>query len=187
MKSISSILFLLLSLSFMGLQAQTKPIDLEKSNIHWVGKKLVGQHEGTLQFSEGNLVFENDKLTGGNFIVDMTTISATDLEGSTKEKLDRHLKSDDFFGVEKFPTSQLVMKEVKETSKGTYLVTADITIKGITKEIQFNLNLKENDANTDLKIDRTEFGIQYASKNFFKNIGDKFIEDLIELNVHLSF
>jgi polyisoprenoid-binding protein YceI len=187
MKSFSSIVFFALFLSFIGVQAQTKPIDLGKSSIQWVGKKMVGQHVGTLQFSSGDMVFEKEKLVGGNFVVDMTTISATDLEGKSKEGLDGHLKSDDFFGVEKFPTANLVMKEIKDSGKGVYNVVADLTIKGITKEIQFPMHLHGNHAHVDLKVDRTEFGIQYASKNFFKNIGDKFIEDIFELTVHLSF
>lgn len=168
-------------------QAQTKSIDVEKSNIHWVGKKFLGQHEGILKFSKGDLHFEEEKLVGGSFLVDMTTISTTDLEGSSKQKLDRHLKSEDFFDVEKFPSSQLFIKETKENQTGIYWVKADITIKGITKEVQFSMDVKEKEASVDLKFDRTDFGIQYASKNFFKNIGDKFIEDIFYLEVFMVF
>lgn len=75
----------------------------------------MGQHEGILKFSKGDLHFEEEKLVGGSFLVDMTTISTTDLEGSSKQKLDRHLKSEDFFDVEKFPSSQLFIKKQKKT------------------------------------------------------------------------
>src|SRR5690606_11173752 len=123
----------------IGLNAQTKKIDTSKSSIEWVGKKVTGQHNGTIDFKEGNLIFEGKKLKGGNFKVDMTSISATDLEGKGKEKLDGHLKSEDFFGVEKHPVSELVFKKIGDKGNGVYTVVADLTIKGITNSVTFDL------------------------------------------------
>lgn len=178
--------FLILFVSF-GLNAQNKKIDISKSSIHWVGKKLTGKHEGTLNFKEGTLVFDGKKLTGGNFTVDMTTISATDVEGKTKEKLDGHLKAEDFFGVEKHPTSKMDFKKVADKGEGVYTVTADLTIKGITNSVSFEMTVKDNAASAKFNVDRTKFDIKYGSKNFFEGIGDKAINDEFELEVKLVF
>ena len=81
---------------------------MKKSSIAWVGKKVTGQHNGTINFSSGTLVFKGKVLKGGEFVVDMNSINTTDLQaGKGKEKLDGHLKADDFFGVEKYPTAKL--------------------------------------------------------------------------------
>lgn len=184
MKLLSALLILFVS---FGLNAQVMKIDTENSSIHWVGKKITGQHEGTLDFSGGTLTFDKKKLTGGNFTVDMTTISATDVEGKAKESLDGHLKSDDFFGVEKHPTSKLVFTKVTDKGKGVYSVTADMTIKGITKGVSFEMTVKENSATTNFNVDRTKFDIKYGSKSFFDEIGDRAINDEFELEVKLAF
>lgn len=178
--------FLIIFVSF-GLNAQNKKIDTSKSSIHWVGKKITGQHDGTLDFKDGTLVFDNKKLTGGSFSVDMTTISATDVEGKTKEKLDGHLKADDFFGVDKHPTSKLEFKKIADKGKGIYSVTADMTIKGITNPVTFDLAVKDNTATTKFNVDRTKFDIKYGSKSFFEGIGDRAIKDEFELEVKLVF
>lgn len=177
---------LLFSIS-LAVGAQTKKIDIKKSTIHWVGKKIAGQHDGTIDFKEGSLTFKNSKLTGGNFTVDMTTINATDVEGKTREKLNGHLKSEDFFGVEKHPESTLNFTKVTEKEKGIYTVTADMTIKGIANSVTFDLSVKENSASADFKVDRTKYDVKYGSKSFFDGIGDKAINDEFELQVTLAF
>lgn len=184
MKLLSALLVLFVS---FGLNAQTKKIDTSKSTINWIGKKVLGKHEGTINFKDGSLTFDKSKLTGGSFTVDMATISATDVEGKTKEKLDGHLKSDDFFGVENHPTSQLEFTNVTDKGNGVYEVTADLTIKGITSPVNFTLYLKNNTATTNLKVDRTKHDIKYGSKSFFDNLGDKAINDEFELEVKLVF
>ena len=99
MKTIKSLALALLVIAGTAVsQAQNKKINVEKSNITWVGKKVTGEHSGTVKFKEGILVFQKGALKGGNFTVDMTTIGATDLTGDWKQKLDGHLKADDFFG-----------------------------------------------------------------------------------------
>lgn len=167
--------------------AQTKKVIVEKSTIKWVGKKVTGEHSGTVNLKEGNLIFKGNKLAGGNFTVDMTSMTATDLSGDYKGKLDGHLKSEDFFGTEKNPTSTLVFKKIAAKANGVYTVTGDLTIKGITNPITFDLAVKGNTASTDLKIDRTKYGIKYNSKSFFDSIGDKAIYDDFELSVNLQF
>ncbi len=167
--------------------AQTKKIDVEKSSIKWVGKKVTGEHSGTVNFKEGALIFKSGKLAGGAFTVDMTSLTATDLSGDWKTKLDGHLKSEDFFGTEKNPTSTLVFKKIATKPNGVYTVTADLTIKGITNPVTFDLTVKGNTASTKFNIDRTKYGIKYNSKSFFDSIGDKAIYDDFELAVNLQF
>lgn len=184
MKLLPALLILFVS---FGINAQNKKIDTSKSSIHWVGKKITGQHDGTLNFKEGTFVFDGKKLTGGSFTVDMTTISATDVEGNTKEKLDGHLKADDFFGVDKHPTAKLEFKKIADKGKGVYTVTADMTIKGITNPVTFDITVKDNSATTKFNVDRTKFDIKYGSKSFFEGIGDRAINDEFELEVKLVF
>jgi polyisoprenoid-binding protein YceI len=168
--------------------AQTKKINTEKSTIAWVGKKVTGSHAGTISFKEGNLIFKGKKVAGGNFTVDMNTINVTDLKaGQGKESLEGHLKADDFFGTQSFPTATLVFKSIGEKGNGTYSVTADLTIKNVTESVKFDLVVAKNTAKTVFKIDRTKFGIKYGSGSFFDSLGDKAINDEFELNITLNF
>jgi polyisoprenoid-binding protein YceI len=136
---------------------------------------------------EGNLVFSGKKVTGGNFVVDMTSLTATDLQGEYQGKLNGHLKADDFFGTEKFPTAKLVFKKVVAKSANVFTVTGDLTIKGITKPITFDLATTANSATTKFMVDRTKYDIKYGSGTFFSSIGDKAIADEFELDVTLKF
>ena len=168
--------------------AQTKKIDASKSNITWIGKKVTGSHEGTIKFKEGTLTFKGDKLTAGNFVVNMTSINVTDLKaGEGKEKLEGHLKADDFFGTEKFPLGTLVFTKIAAKQNGLYTITADLTLKGITHLVTFDMNVKGSKANAALIVDRTKYDIKYNSGNFFENLGDKTIYDNFDLAVELSF
>jgi polyisoprenoid-binding protein YceI len=167
--------------------AQTYKIDLSKSIIKWEGKKITGQHEGTLNFKEGFLIFKDNKITGGNFIVDMKSLNNTDQTGGPKTKLEGHLKSEDFFGVENFTTATLQFKSIANKEKNTYLINADLTIKGITSSIQFDLIVGKNKATAFLKINRTKYDIKYGSGSYFDDLGDKTIYDDFELNVILAY
>ena len=181
------VLLLFTSLSTAVIAQEAKLINIESSSINWEGKKALGKHEGSVMLKSGTLIFKGKKLVGGNFIVDMTTISSTDVSGKSKENLDNHLKSDDFFGVEQYETSSLKFTTLKKKSKNNYTITADLTIKGITNPIVFDIALKGNSANAKLTIDRTKYGIKYKSKTAFADIGDKFIYDDFTLDVNLIF
>jgi polyisoprenoid-binding protein YceI len=102
-----------------------------------------------------------------------------------KGKLDGHLKADDFFGVEKFPTATLEFKKIGDKGNGTYSVTADLTVKGITNPVTFDLVVNGSTATTKVIIDRTKYDIKYKSKSFFDSLGDNFIYDDFELEVSL--
>lgn len=166
--------------------AQKKEIKASESTINWTGKKVTGSHTGTLQLSEGFLVFEGDNITGGEFVVDMTSLAVTDLEaGQGKEKLEGHLNSDDFFGVANHKNAKLVIQKAKK-SEGGYKIVANLTIKGKTNSITFDLAVNNDSASTTLKVDRTKYDIKYGSGSFFDNLGDKTINDEFELAVNLK-
>ncbi|MFV8376631.1 YceI family protein [Flavobacterium sp. LB1P71] len=188
MKNFKSIaLTLVVVLSTLSVTAQTKKVDATNSSINWVGKKVTGQHNGTVNLKSGTLVFKGKKLRSGTFVVDMTSLTATDLKGEYQGKLNGHLKSEDFFGTEKFPTSTLVFKKVTVKAPNVYTVTGDLTIKGITNPITFDLATTTNSAATTFKVDRTKYGIKYNSASIFSSIGDKAISDDFELAVALKF
>ncbi len=166
--------------------AQKKEIKASESKINWTGTKVTGSHTGTLNLSEGFLVFDGENITKGEFTVDMTTLAVTDLEaGKGKEKLEGHLSSDDFFGIKNHKTAKLVVTKAKKTSEG-YKIAGDLTIKGKTNPIEFVLALNGDAASTTLKVDRTKYDIKYGSGSFFDNLGDKAISDEFELAVELK-
>lgn len=164
-----------------------RKVNVKESKVNWKGYKVTGEHEGTINLKEGSLIFTDNQLTGGSFVIDMTTINTTDLSGDMKGKLDGHLKSDDFFGVAKFPTASFKITSVSGKDK-LYRVTGDLTIKGITKSTSFAMQIVDDQtATAALKIDRTKFGIEYQSSSFIENLKDKAIYDEFDLNVTLKY
>lgn len=188
MRNLKSIaLALVVALGTLTATAQTsKKVDASKSKVLWLAKKVGGQHNGDIKLKEGVLIFKGKELKGGNFTVDMTSINTTDLQGEWKGKLDGHLKNDDFFAVEKFPTSTLVFKKIGKKSANTYVVEADLTIKGITNSITFDIVANKGVANATLMVDRTKYDVKYGSKNFGA-LADKAIDDEFELKVQLKY
>ncbi len=164
----------------------SKKINVQDSTIEWKGKKVLGSHEGTIKLKEGHLEMEGQNLTGGMFVVDMTTIDVTDLEGESKGKLEGHLKSDDFFGISEHPTATFTITKVQKMADN-YEVTGNMTIKGHTEEINMNMEMGTDFASATFKVDRTKYGVKYGSGSFFDGLGDKAISDNFELNVMLKF
>jgi polyisoprenoid-binding protein YceI len=187
MKNLKTFAVAIIALISFATNAQTKKINVEKSNITWLAKKVTGQHEGTISLKEGALILKDGKLTGGKFVMDMTSINTTDLDGDMKENLDGHLKSDDFFSTAKNPTATLVFKTIADKGNGTYTVTAELMIKKITNPVTFDINVSDAGATTKLIIDRTKYDIKYKSGNFFENLGDKVIYDNFDLTINLKF
>jgi polyisoprenoid-binding protein YceI len=187
-KNIAAVLIVaFIAFSFTTVNEDKKEIKVENSKIVWKGYKVTGSHEGLISIKSGFLNFNEEKLTGGEFTVDMTTITNTDLEGEYKGKLEGHLKSDDFFGIEKFPIASLIFTNVKSTGKNSYEVTGDLTIKGKTETVVFNLSVYGNKANASLKIDRSKFDVKYGSTSFFEGLKDKAIYDEFDLVADLEF
>ncbi len=166
--------------------AQSEILDIKESTIIWKGKKVLSSHSGTINLKEGYFEMEGDTLIGGKFIVDMTSIIVTDMEEKSKLKLEGHLKSDDFFGVIDYPTAILVINNATK-NMDEYSVHGDITIKGVTENIDFSLTIVNHQATTYLKIDRSKFGIKYGSGSFFDDLGNKTISDIFELDIIFKF
>jgi polyisoprenoid-binding protein YceI len=181
------ILVAFIAFSFTSLETITKEVKIEKSKVTWKGYKVTGSHEGTIAIQSGTLKFEADVLVGGEFVIDMTSITNVDLQGEYKDKLEGHLKSDDFFGVEKFPTATLVFKNVEVAGKNSYKVTGDLTIKGKTNPVTFDFSVYGSKANATLKIDRSKYDVKYGSSSFFDNLKDKVIYDEFDLISDLEF
>jgi len=168
-------------------KAVTYKVDIEKSSLTWVGKKLTGSHNGSIALQSGNLLFDGKKLTGGNFAINMATIKDAD----KSDRLEGHLKADDFFGVDKFATSTFTVKKVTPGTGNNVTVAGDLTIKGITNPITFPATVVWNSdgsvtATADkIVVDRTKYGIKFRSKGMFPDVGDKMIYDEFELGIKL--
>lgn len=162
-------------------------INTEKSTLKWIGEKITtSQHSGSLDFKSGEMTFKDGLVVSGNFIVDMTSISVEDISGSGKKRLEGHLKSDDFFSVDKHDKALLYIKGSKKTEKG-FLVDANLTIKDLTHPIQFNMVSIEGGYNADLVFDRSKYNVRFRSGSFFENLGDKLIIDDVVLSSELRF
>lgn len=187
---ITSIFALVAIIALSAFKNGSKPVtftvDAANSTVTWVGKKVTGSHNGTIALKSGSLNVNGKNLTGGTFVLDMTSIK--DADGSAK--LEGHLKADDFFGSEKFPTSTFVITKVAG-SGANITVSGNLTIKGITKPLSFPATVTVNADNTisavagKILVDRTKYDIRYGSKSFFDSIGDKAIDDNFEIGVKL--
>ena len=165
-------------------------VNTDASRLIWVGSKLTSSHQGEINLKSGKLEIKDGKLVGGRFLIDMTSIKNTDIEDEeSRNKLERHLKDKDFFGVDKHPESQLKITKVVSVNKDDYKIIADLTIKEITHSIAFSANVRiDNDAflaTSIIKFDRTKWDIKYNSKSFFEDLGDYMILDEIELKLFL--
>lgn len=187
---IASILMLAVAASFSFLafapKADVYTVDVAKSTITWEGKKFSGSHNGTVALTSGTLQFNGKKLVEGGFIADMTTIK--DADGNAN--LEKHLKADDFFGADKFPAANFVIKKVE--GAGTDVkITGDLTIKGKTNPITFDAKITWNADKTvtavadKITIDRTKYDIKFKSKSIFSDIGNNFIYDDFTIAVKL--
>ena len=166
-----------------------KDIDISKSTVKWVGKKVTGSHEGNISIKEGHIHFDDNAFTGGNIVIDMSTIECTDLDGDSKQNIENHLSSDDFFGVKKYPTANLevISAEKVKYSKNKYRVKGILEIKSIKNDVEFEVVIDNSLAKVELVIDRTKYDIKYGSGSFFDNLGDKMIYDDFNLSVSLTY
>lgn len=188
MKKLIVLLLAVAAISFA--QAQNATVDPNASNIGWTGYKVTGKHTGNVKVKSGSLIYNNGNLTGGSFVIDMTSITCTDLQGEYAGKLVGHLKSADFFGVDAHPTSELVLTRVMpQDSKGNYKFIGNLTIKETTREVKFFGNVSEANgtvtATGKITVDRSEYNVKYGSGSFFDGLGDKTIYDEFDLDVKL--
>jgi polyisoprenoid-binding protein YceI len=157
-----------------------------QSNIDWVGKKVTGAHNGTIAVKEGELILTGGNLTGGKFVIDTTSIKILDVtDPATNAQFFGHLASDDFFSIEKHPEATLEITSISGNQ-----VEGDLTIKGITHPVSFEVAVNVNgdvlSATGKLVIDRTKYEMKFRSGNFFKDLGDTLIYNDFELNVNVT-
>jgi polyisoprenoid-binding protein YceI len=181
----------IIALSAITAFGQTYSVDSSASKITYVGKKVTGEHSGTLTLKSGSLTFKGDTISAGEFVADMNSLTSTDItDKEYNAKYVSHMKSPDFFNTEKHPESKLVIKSSKKTKNGLE-VSGDLTMLGETKPVSFVVtDLKKTDAGvtgkSNLTLNRTQWGLKYGSTSFFKGLGDKAIHDEFTLAVELS-
>ncbi len=157
-------------------------VDKAASKVNWEAKKVTGKHDGSISFENGSVVVTANKISGGTFVINMKSMVDEDIkDADMNKKLMGHLSSDDFFSIEKFPESKMVIKTVTPVSGTEFHFVADLTIKGVTNPVEFNANVTltgdKLEAKGVITVNRTLFGIKYGSGSFFQGLGDKVIYD----------
>lgn len=165
-------------------------VNTVESTITWTAKKVTGQHHGRVPITSVSLDYQNGRILGGTFEMDMTSLTVEDLtDAGMNKKLTDHLKSDDFFSVEKHNKSNFKITEAKTSNGKDYVLTGDLTIKGITKPVTFPaavaVDAGKITATGKLTFDRTHHDIKFRSGSYFENLADKLIYDDVELDVKL--
>jgi len=182
----NSILLLTLILFSAAATAQVKlNADVQKTTLQWLGEKVLGQHTGTINLKDGWLTLKANQIVAGEFNIDMTSIK----DSESNQMLEKHLKSEDFFSVVKYPLAKLVLSGSDSFDKGTAVVRGNLTIRDVTNPIEFKAIMMRKDDGTwffaNIVIDRTKFNIRYGSGSFFDNLGDKAIYDEFKVKVNL--
>lgn len=173
----------------------TYTVDPAASQLIWTGKKITGQHQGSIEVLSGTIGWGESGLTHAHLVIDMTSIKNTDMESEYAAELEAQLKSTDFFNTADFKTADFKATGIEpipgvETGKPNYSVTGDLTIKGMTHPVTFDaLAWKEKKgvrAAGTIIFDRTLYDIKYRSGQFFDALGDKMIEDMVELTFDIT-
>tara|TARA_B100001287_G_scaffold276855_1_gene290148 strand:- start:1915 stop:2484 length:570 start_codon:yes stop_codon:yes gene_type:complete len=186
MKKIKFLFVLLVALSSYIVNAQNFTVNIEKSTVYWLGKKITGEHYGYINISDGELTIVNNQISSGKFTIDMNSMTCTDIEDqSMNKKLLGHLKSDDFFGTSKYPTAQLEIVSATEFNSNKCNVKGKLTIKGKTELITFKVNKDQLYYSTKLEIDRSKYDVRYGSTSFFDSLGNRAIDDIFTLEIKL--
>jgi polyisoprenoid-binding protein YceI len=188
-KTVLIIIITVLAVTHLSAQKRYNA-DQAATKIIWTGKKISKEHVGTIALKEGWITVTRDRITGGEFIVDMTTIRDNDLKDDRmRNMLETHLKSADFFGVEEYPVSRLVLTGSSRFINGTAAVKGNMTIKSSTHPVEFTVRESvSGDIITYtalINVDRSLYNVRYGSGSFFSNLGDNAISDEFTLDVTL--
>ena len=186
-KFIITITLTLISISFS--YSQTLTANKTQSLIRWYGEELTGKtHFGNLSFKEGQIELQDGLIIGGNFVVNMTSLSVEDLSGGAKARLEGHLRSDDFFSVDKYPEATLKITQKAKVEGDVQKLYGELTIKGIKHAVDFSIILVDKKtATANLTFDRSKYNVRFRSGSFFENLGDKLILDDIRMEVSLQW
>lgn len=172
----------------------TLQVNTVASTMKWNAKKVGGEHYGTIKLAKGNLDVKGSRLQGGTFVIDMSTIVVEDItRAESNKRLTDHLKSDDFFGVEKHPTATFTITKATplkaKAGEPNYTITGNLTIKGITNPITFpatvTIDGKSATAAATISVDRTKYDIKYRS-GLIGTAADKIIDDNFTIDLKLT-
>jgi polyisoprenoid-binding protein YceI len=171
---------------------ETFKVDPAATKIEWVGKKVTGEHRGAVKVKEGSTIqASGDVITGGTIIVDINSMSVTDItDTETANKFLGHMKSADFFNTEKYPEARLEITTAKKSKNGL-AIEGKLTMIGSTQPVKFTATNVTRTGDTLsakalINVDRTKHGLKYGSGQFFKGLGDKMINDEFTLNIEFS-
>lgn len=173
------------------MKTQQFSINGAQSNIAWVGRKITGTHNGTIAIKEGTLLFDDNQLVGGKFVIDTTSIKILDItDPETNAQLAGHLASDDFFSSERHPVATFEIRHAEPRQNGSYYVEGALTIKGHTQPVNFDAQVNHSGdtvtASGQITVDRTKYEMKFRSGNFFENLGDNLIYNNFDLSVNLT-
>jgi polyisoprenoid-binding protein YceI len=166
------------------------PVDTTKSEIGWSAKSVSDTHYGKVQLSKASLEFKDSKLVGGAFEINMNTITVEDIKDA-KHNSDfiRHITTGDFFQTDQFPTASFKIADVQPISESEFIVSGNITIKAITKPIQFKATIRKvneiRTASATIVLDKNQFGIEYGGKDKPGSQKEWFIYNDFTLNVNI--
>jgi polyisoprenoid-binding protein YceI len=165
-------------------------IDPSKSKIEWIGRAMGKNHNGYVNVKNGSIIFDEDVPIGGQVVADMVNIVNEDLAGEEQSKLIAHLKSDDFFAVADHPEAILIIKSMEPVDgEDRYGIVADLTIKGVTKEVVFDADVEDQNGTvlftSQFNIDRTEWGVTFGSDSLVDQIQEGVTDDVITFNMLL--
>lgn len=192
MKPIPILLFAaLISFSFiLGKSDAVLNVDKNESTVSWKASKVTGTHFGKVKISKAELDYRNDRIQGGSFEMDMTSITVEDItDANSNKRLTDHLKSDDFFSSEKFKSSSMKITSATTSNGKDYQITGDLVIKGISHPVTFpaivEVSGNKITATANITFDRTKYDIKYRSGSYFENLADRLIYDDVHLEVKL--
>jgi polyisoprenoid-binding protein YceI len=171
-------------------------LDTSSSVIRWTGRNLFNHHEGSLKLSSGSADLKGGNLESAQFAIDMNAITCGDISDSQMNgMLITHLKSEDFFWVDEFPSASFVSRSVSPIAGATpgsknWTVTGDLTLRGVTAEVTFPavVAMKPEGilvAQAEFSIDRTRWGVVYGSGKFFARLAHHVVNDDVQLHLKL--
>lgn len=168
----------------------------EESVLRWEGTKpLVSGYidQGSIDLASGELVVEEGMPQSGEVVIDMESIRAERVGGESvagSDRLEGHLKSNDFFSVETYPQSTFTITSITPTDEtAVYEVTGELIIKGTTNQETFPVTITQEDGEViveaDVTVDRSLYDVRFGSGSFFEDLGDNLISDEFDLDISL--
>ena len=171
-------------------------LDTETSVVRWTGRNLFNHHQGTIKLAAGHIDVKNGHLQSARFTLDMNSIACEDLvDAAYNAMLIRHLRDEDFFAVDRFPTSEYICHRadpLPACTPGTpnYTLHGTMTLRGVSQPLSFPAVIAAADADhltgqAQFELDRTQFGSHYGSGKLFAFLGKHVVNDHVHLHIKL--